>query len=72
MPPALFETLSQLTLHAPRAYLDPGSGSFILQILIAAFVGGAFVIKAYWRKITSFVARIFKRGGDNPPPGQDQ
>lgn len=42
------------------AYLDPGSGSYLIQLLIAALLGGAFVIKAFWRQITTFVARIFR------------
>jgi hypothetical protein len=32
-------------------YLDPGSGSFILQALLAALLGGAYLVKVYWRKI---------------------
>ena len=36
------------------AYLDPGSGSFILQLLVATLLGGAFLLKAYWQKIISF------------------
>lgn len=32
-------------------YLDPGSGSFILQIAIAAALGGAYALKVYWKKI---------------------
>jgi hypothetical protein len=35
-------------------YLDPGSGSFILQILLAALLGGAYALKVYWRRILSF------------------
>lgn len=35
-------------------YLDPGSGSFILQILIASLMGGLLALKIYWRKITAF------------------
>lgn len=42
------------------AYLDPGSGSYLIQLLIAALLGGAFVIKAFWRQIVAFFARIFK------------
>lgn len=34
-------------------YLDPGSGSFLLQILLAAILGSAFAIKMYWRKLKS-------------------
>ncbi len=34
------------------AYLDPGTGSYILQIVIGAIVGIAFSIKLYWKKIS--------------------
>jgi len=34
-------------------YLDPGSGSFLLQLLLAALLGGAFAVKIYWKKIKS-------------------
>ena len=33
------------------AYLDPSTGSYILQILMAAFLGAIFTIKVYWEKI---------------------
>lgn len=36
------------------AYLDAGSGSYVIQIIIAFVVGGAFGIKIFWRKIYSF------------------
>ncbi len=43
--------------HVPLAngllYLDPGSGSYLLQILLAAILGGAFALKLYWNKIRS-------------------
>jgi hypothetical protein len=35
----------------PSLYLDPGSGSFLIQLLLAALLGGAFAIKIYWKKI---------------------
>lgn len=35
------------------AYLDPGTGSFVIQVLVAFVVGiGAFV-KIYWKKIAA-------------------
>jgi hypothetical protein len=43
----------------PLLYLDPGSGSMILQIVIAAALGGAYAVKVYWKKIK----RLF-RGKD--------
>jgi len=47
------------------AYLDPGTGSFIVQLIIAAIVGISFSVKIYWHKIkTKFVrllSKFFKR-----------
>ncbi len=41
------------------AYLDPGSGSYLLQIIIAGLVGGLFTIKTFWFQIKSFFTNIF-------------
>jgi len=41
-------------LKTGHAYLDPGSGSFIIQLLLASLVGGLFILKTYWRRITGF------------------
>lgn len=38
-----------------HAYLDPGSGSFILQLILAALLGSFFVFKSYWKKIINFL-----------------
>lgn len=35
----------------PHAYLDPGSGSFLIQLAIAALLGLAVAFRAYWAKI---------------------
>jgi hypothetical protein len=32
-------------------YLDPGSGSFIIQILIAALLGVGVAVRASWSRI---------------------
>lgn len=37
------------------AYLDPGTGSIILQGLIAAFAAVAVTARIYWRKIADFL-----------------
>jgi len=33
------------------AYVDPGTGSMIVQVVIAALVGGAVFLGAFWRKL---------------------
>jgi hypothetical protein len=46
-------------------YLDPGSGSFLIQLLIAALLGGAFVIRSYWKKIQGFFRGLFNKDTRN-------
>ena len=44
------------------AYIDPGTGSFFLQIVIAGFVGILVVIKTYFSKIKGFFMKKPKDG----------
>jgi NhaP-type Na+/H+ or K+/H+ antiporter len=49
-----------MILLIPRyvfTYLDPGSGSFILQLIIGAIAGLLIALKAYWGRIKSFFMR---------------
>ncbi len=39
------------------AYLDPGTGSLIIQALVAALAGAVVVITSYWQKIRAFFRR---------------
>ena len=43
--------LGQFSISNAFAYIDPGSGSMILQLLIGAFVGAGIAVKVYWQKI---------------------
>ncbi|OFY26523.1 MAG: hypothetical protein A2275_10880 [Bacteroidetes bacterium RIFOXYA12_FULL_35_11] len=42
------------------AYLDPGTGSYIMQLLIAFVLGGLFAIKLYWKKVKDLILKIFR------------
>ena len=57
------------------AYLDPGTGSIILQGLIAGIAGALVVGKLYWERIKQFFARLLSRGKnegtDNRPEQND-
>lgn len=35
----------------PLLYLDPGSGSFLIQLLIATLLGLAVAVRASWTRI---------------------
>lgn len=38
-------------------YVDPGSGSYLIQAIIAAILGALFYFKTIWWKIKSFFHR---------------
>ena len=43
------------------AYLDPGSGMAIIQIIIAFFASIGATIILYWRKFKNIVSKVFKK-----------
>ena len=48
------------------AYLDPGTGSIILQMLLGGFAGLAIVGKLYWSRMKVLVSRALgKPAGDD-------
>jgi uncharacterized membrane-anchored protein YitT (DUF2179 family) len=49
------------TTQSAYAYLDPGTGSILLQAVIGGVASGLFVIRLYWRKLRS----LFSTGGDD-------
>jgi hypothetical protein len=48
-------------------YVDPGSGSYLVQVIIAAVLGAAFWIKMYWLRIKAFFG-----GGKIKPEKKEQ
>ena len=53
--------LLPLPLENIHAYIDPGTGSLIIQILIASFVGGLFLIKVFWGKVKAFLSNLYSK-----------
>lgn len=47
------------------AYLDPGTGSVILQILVGGVAAAAVTAKFYWRRLLRFL-RIRKDDPERP------
>ncbi|MBA4717685.1 MAG: hypothetical protein HRO68_00660 [Nitrosopumilus sp.] len=44
------------------AYLDPGTGSLVIQIVIGALVGAGIAVKVFWIKLKYKFSSIFKKG----------
>lgn len=56
--------LAVIDLSFPRnayAYLDPGTSTYLLQLLVAALLGAAVGIKIFWYKIKLFLKKLFSR-----------
>lgn len=47
--------------HNLCAYLDPGTGSIIIQIIVAGLFGVLFVIKLFWSKIKNLLKKLFSK-----------
>ena len=48
-------------------YIDPGSGSYLIQMIIAGAVGVAVFFKNIKNYIKAFFTRSPKKPKDNPP-----
>ncbi len=53
------------------AYLDPGSGSFVVQALIAALAGIGVTARLYWTKIKSMLGIATPANDDDLDPDDE-
>ncbi len=56
--------LAMLLLFVPataEAYLDPGAGSYVVQLLIGGLLGGLFATGVFWRRVVARVRSLFQR-----------
>ncbi len=53
-------------MHFYLLYIDPGSGSYILQMIIAAVLGVSFFFKSFWYNIKAFFTgkKVKKEDGE--------
>jgi hypothetical protein len=55
---------------APQLYLDPGSGSFLIQLLIATLLGLGIALRASWGKIKGLFGAKPKAEEDDDDPAK--
>lgn len=70
---ALWIALSLLLLFpaSAKAYVDPGTGSYVLQMVLAGLLGALFALKVFWHRMVGFFKRRFGRGGRTIPPSDE-
>jgi hypothetical protein len=49
------------------AYVDPGTGSYIFQLVIAGGLAAIYTVRRYWQSLTTAV-RALARGTRQPGP----
>jgi hypothetical protein len=65
-------------LLKPFFYLDPGSGSVLIQIIIATILGGLIAIRVFWSRIITRLkggsqpAETTGEPGPNDPPDEER
>lgn len=48
------------------SYLDPGSGSLIIQLLVGALLSSLFFVKVFWTRIKNALRGAGKSTDDSP------
>lgn len=61
----LIITILLLLTSRAHAYLDPGSGSIILQAILAFIAAGIATLSFYWNKFKMFISKFFKKKDKN-------
>ncbi len=57
----IFAAIASPILLSPAfGYLDPGTGSYIIQLLIGGLLGGLFAVGLFWKRVLAFAKRLFK------------
>lgn len=46
-----------LSTRQVQAYVDPGTGSYVLQLIVGGSLGGLFMVKKYWHSIIELLRR---------------
>ena len=62
---AFFLGIYLLSASNAFSYIDPGSGSYVLQILIASVLGILTLMKIYWSKLKTFFVSFLVKKPDN-------
>ena len=59
--PLIVISLSLLVSNSAEAYIDPGTGSLILQGILGVIAATITSITIFWNKIKIFLKKIFKK-----------
>jgi hypothetical protein len=64
-------TVLTLLLATPvdaLAYVDPGTGSYVFQLVIAGGLAAIYTVRRYWQSLTMAVRALARGGRQAGPP----
>lgn len=41
-----------------EAYIDPGTASYVFQVIAGAILGGVFLLRTYWTRVATTVRSL--------------
>jgi hypothetical protein len=44
-----------------EAYIDPGTASYVFQVIAGAILGGVFLLRTYWSRVVTTVRALVSR-----------
>jgi len=44
-----------------EAYIDPGTASYVFQVIAGAILGGVFLLRTYWTRVLTTVRSLVSR-----------
>jgi len=68
----LLHIASAITPPNVIAYLDPGTGSFLMQIVLASVLAFIVSVKLLWKKIRSFLSFFMNTSATKKKPDPAQ
>jgi len=56
--------------QAQALYIDPGTGSIVIQVLLGALIGGLVALKMYFARVKAWFAKLFNRSSRDDESGK--
>ncbi len=53
--------------RSAEAYIDPGTASYVFQVIAGAVLGGVFLLRTYWNRVMTTVRSMVSRDAVRRP-----
>jgi len=64
----IFDLSTLMVVHPICAYIDPGTGSMLLQIILGSVLASLVAIKLFWHQLKALAGRLVGRSSKKTQP----